>query len=192
MNYKARRPAVFLDRDGVLNKSVVRNGVPHPPESVVSFRLCDGVEIACRRLVDAGLPLFVVTNQPDIARGTTTTESVETINAHLQSILPITEVAMCPHDDADTCLCRKPKPGLLHDLAQRHDIDTSRSVMVGDRWRDLEAGVAAGTSTVWIDRAYKEQQPTTWDLRCRELIAGVDWILERTAIPTIRTPKLSP
>jgi D-glycero-D-manno-heptose 1,7-bisphosphate phosphatase len=192
MNHDAGRPAVFLDRDGVLNESVVRNGVPHPPDNVESVRLCEGVETACRRLVDAGLPLFVVTNQPDIARGTTTPETVEAINAHLRSILPITEIAVCSHDDADNCACRKPRPGLLLDLANRHDIDISKSVMVGDRWRDLEAGIAAGTSTVWIDRMYTEQQPTTWDLRCRELIAGVDWILVRTGTPLDQMSKLFP
>ncbi len=180
MTAKGTRPAVFLDRDGVLNESVVKNGLPYPPVDVDSLKLCPGVEVACRQLVEAGLPLFVVTNQPDIARRTRTTESVETINAYLQSILPISEVAVCPHDDDDNCACRKPKPGLLLDLAHRHNIDLSRSVMVGDRWRDIEAGISAGTSTIWIDRMYTEQHPITWGLRCDELLTGVEWILERT------------
>jgi D-glycero-D-manno-heptose 1,7-bisphosphate phosphatase len=185
MNQIAGRPAVFLDRDGVLNESVIKNGVPHPPESVDSFRLCDGVELACRQLVEAGLPLFVVTNQPDIARRTVTAESVNELNALLQALLPITEIAVCPHDDIDQCLCRKPNPGLLLGLAERYGIDLSRSVMVGDRWRDVSAGRAAGTGTVWIDRMHTEQKPTNWDYRCLELIEGVDWVLERTGMQQV-------
>jgi D-glycero-D-manno-heptose 1,7-bisphosphate phosphatase len=176
----AGRPAVFLDRDGVLNESVVLNGTPRPPKSVCDFHLCEGVEAACRLLVDAGLPLFVVTNQPDIARHKISTHDVASMNSLLMVRLPISEVAICPHDDEHECSCRKPKPGLLFDLALRHQIDLSKSVMVGDRWRDVAAGKAAGTSTVWIDRKYAEQQPTTWDLRCSELVDSVDWILERT------------
>lgn len=171
------RPGVFLDRDGVLNASVTRAGRPHPPSSADEVELLPGVEGALRAFADAGLPLIVVTNQPDIARGTATLEDVDAINARLRAALPIDEIVVCPHDDPDDCACRKPRPGMLVDAAARWDIDLPRSVMVGDRWRDIEAGRAAGTATVFIDRDYDERAPSAPDLTIRELPEGVTWII---------------
>src|SRR4051794_40057622 len=148
------RPAVFLDRDGVLNAAVVRNGRPYPPADADAARLLPGVKAACRRLSEAGFALIVVTNQPDVARGTADPSGVDALNRRLQEKLELDEVVVCPHDDADECACRKPKPGMLLDAAVRWDIALGASVIVGDRWRDVEAGRAAGVRTVFIDRQY--------------------------------------
>lgn len=157
------RRAVFLDRDGVLNRAELRHGRPHPPASPADVVVLDGVVDACRRLHDDGWLLLVVTNQPDIARGTATVADIEAINAIVVADLPVAEVVVCPHDDADGCSCRKPLPGMLVDAAARWDVDLAASVMVGDRWRDIEAGERAGTTTVFIDRGYDERRPDRAD-----------------------------
>jgi D-glycero-D-manno-heptose 1,7-bisphosphate phosphatase len=170
--------AVFLDRDGVLNEAVVVDGRPHPPASRDDLRLLPGVQDACHALSEAGFKLIVVTNQPDIARGTQDPESVATMNEHLREALDLDEVVTCPHDDPDECPCRKPRPGMLLDAADRWDIDLSLSVTVGDRWRDIEAGRSAGTRTVFVDRDYSERLPDRPDLTVRELKESVSWIIE--------------
>jgi D-glycero-D-manno-heptose 1,7-bisphosphate phosphatase len=172
-------PAVFLDRDGVLNEPAIRAGRPHPPDSVADLRLLPGVHRACRELAAAGFTLVCVTNQPDIARGTQDADAVAAINHALQSTLELDEVVVCPHDDADDCRCRKPRPGMILDAAGRLDLDLARSVMVGDRWRDVEAGRSAGTLTVFVDRGYREEVPQAPDLTVAELKEAVGWIIER-------------
>jgi D-glycero-D-manno-heptose 1,7-bisphosphate phosphatase len=173
--------AVFLDRDGVLNRARVVDGKPLSPSSVQELKLLPGVEDACRRLHDAGLLLIVVTNQPDVARGTQSPAAVEALNRALSSRLPLDEIRVCLHDDADECECRKPAPGMLLDAAREHGIDLEHSVMVGDRWRDVEAGRRAGCKTVFIDSGYSERPPEAPDLIVRQLGEAVPWILESSA-----------
>ncbi len=173
------RRAVFLDRDGVLNRTVVRDGHPYPPAGPQAVERLPGVEAACHRLVDAGWLLFVVTNQPDVARGGSTRAQIDAINAIAVDGLPVTEVLVCPHDDADGCDCRKPEPGLLLDAAARWGVDLVESVMVGDRWRDVEAGARAGTSTVFIDHGYAEDLEHMPDHVVADLPAAADVILAR-------------
>jgi D-glycero-D-manno-heptose 1,7-bisphosphate phosphatase len=171
------RRAVFLDRDGVLNAAVVRDGRPYPPRSVEELEILPGVAEACSRLRAAGFTLVVVTNQPDIARGTQTLEAVRRINDALVAALLLDEVVICPHDDADGCECRKPKPGMLIDAAQRRRIELAASFMVGDRWRDVEAGIRAGCRTLLIDRDYDERSVRA-DASVADLNQAAVWILE--------------
>jgi D-glycero-D-manno-heptose 1,7-bisphosphate phosphatase len=175
------RPAVFLDRDGVLIRARVVEGTPRPPAGADQLELLPGAADACRRLHEAGLLLIVVTNQPDVARGTQTLEGVEALNRELSARLPLDEIRVCPHDDADRCHCRKPAPGLLLDASRDWGIELSRSVMVGDRWRDIEAGRRAGCKTVFIDWGYSERAPEGQDLNVRKLEEAVPWILEITS-----------
>jgi D-glycero-D-manno-heptose 1,7-bisphosphate phosphatase len=144
------RPAVFLDRDGVLNETIRVDGELVPPRSVAEFSLIEGVADAVDRLRAAGFILIVVTNQPDVARGLQSATVVEAINEKLRTELAIDEIIACFHDDVDACQCRKPKPGMLLDAIDRHGIDLSRSFMVGDRWRDVTAGRLAGCSTILV------------------------------------------
>lgn len=172
-----RRRAVFLDRDGVINAAVVRNGKPYPPGSVRELEVLPGVHAALNRLESAGFDLVVVTNQPDIARGTTTRAAVDDINKKLAETLPLRDFRICPHDSDDHCECRKPKPGLLLAASRELGIDLSASFMVGDRWRDVEAGRRAGCKTLFVDYGYDEQQPDAYDYRVRSLSDAADVIL---------------
>jgi len=151
------RRAVFLDRDGVLNRGVMREGRLHPPARVEEVEILPGVAEACRQMAAAGLLLIGATNQPDVARGTQTREEVLRINDRILRALPLLEIRTCFHDNADACPCRKPRPGLLQDAARDHDIDLGRSFMVGDRWTDVAAGRAAACLTFLITAPYNER-----------------------------------
>jgi D-glycero-D-manno-heptose 1,7-bisphosphate phosphatase len=169
--------AVFLDRDGVINRAHVREGKPYPPASVAEMEIMPGVAGALARLHAAGFRLIVVTNQPDVARGLQTRAVVEAMHARLQAELPIDEVRVCYHDDAACCACRKPAPGLLLDAARAGPVALAGSVMVGDRWRDIEAGRSAGCRTVFIDYGYAEALKGEPDVRVRSLDEAANWIL---------------
>jgi D-glycero-D-manno-heptose 1,7-bisphosphate phosphatase len=174
---------VFLDRDGVLNRTLFRNGVSQPPPTLDALEILPGVREALERLRLAGFRLIVVTNQPDVARGKTTREIVEAIHERLRTALPLDEIRVCYHDDADECVCRKPKPGLL---TQGAAVDFVRSVMVGDRWRDIEAGRSAGCATVLVDNGQTEPLPHEPDVRVSTLAEAADWILAQAAGPQRR------
>ena len=148
-----QRIASFLDRDGVIVESRRYPGGGRPPESVDDVAIPDGVADALGSLRRDGYLLVVITNQPDVARGTTTRETVDAINGYVSEVLPIDAVYTCVHD-GDTCPCRKPRPGLITDAAREHDIDLPRSWLVGDRWVDIAAGRAAGVRTVLLERDY--------------------------------------
>ena len=152
------RRAVFFDRDGVLNHAVVRDGRPLPPPDLDSLRLVGDAAGALQLLRASGFFLVCVTNQPDIARGRQSRAIVDAINAAVQAALPLDDMRMCPHDTADGCACRKPKPGMLLDSAAANDLALSRSFMVGDRWSDIQAGHRAGCRTVLIGNGYGEPQ----------------------------------
>ena len=171
------RRAVFLDRDGVIVEATVRDGVPRPPQAVEDVVVLPGVVEACQRLRQAGYLNLIVTNQPDVARGTTSMEAVWMINEFLRRLLAIDDIYVCPHDDGDRCACRKPAPGMLLDAAAEHAIDLERSFMVGDRWRDIDAGRAAGCRTVHVDRSYTHEPVPTADLKVVDLVQAVDRIL---------------
>ena len=172
------RQAVFLDRDGVLNRAIVREGKPHPPASLAELEILPGAVEACTALREAGFLLIAVTNQPDVARGTQRREAVDAINQALCDRLLLDDIRVCYHDDADHCPCRKPKPGLLLRAAQDWDIDLSASFMVGDRWKDIEAGRRAGCKTIFVDCGYAEREPHSPDYRAGSLVRAVDWILQ--------------
>lgn len=150
------KPAIFLDRDGVINRSIIRNGNPYPPSNLEEFELLPGAIVSLRKLVDAGYLLIGITNQPDVARGTQSREIVEAINSLIKTQLPIVAIYTCYHDNKDNCSCRKPKPGLIFQGAFEYNINLSRSWMVGDRWKDISAGHAAGLRTVFVDYHYNE------------------------------------
>ena len=169
--------AVFLDRDGVLNRALVRNGKPYPPASLAELELVPGAAEALGRLKDAGFRLIVVTNQPDVARGAQTRAAVDELHRALQSQLPIDEFRVCDHDDADECACRKPRPGLLLDAAAAHGLDLPACYLIGDRWRDIEASQRAGCPGIFIDYGYAERAPSGDFVRVASLPEAVAWIL---------------
>jgi D-glycero-D-manno-heptose 1,7-bisphosphate phosphatase len=173
-------PAVFLDRDGVINRVFVRAGVTHPPAHPGEFELLPGVTEAAARLRQAGFILVVVTNQPDAARGTQTRAGVEALNDRVRAALPVQDVLTCFHDTADGCTCRKPKPGLLLEAARRWGLDLRRSFLVGDRWSDVAAAQAAGCWAVLVETPYSGRERCRPDRCVADLAAAADWIIRLT------------
>lgn len=169
--------ALFVDRDGVLNANFVRDGKAYAPRSFAEFRLLPGVEEALRRAKNAGFRVIVVTNQPDIANGITPRAELDAMHAWLRGHLPIDDIRICFHTDSDRCDCRKPKPGLLLAAAADHDIDLKASYMVGDRWRDILAGQAAGCFTILVDHGLLQEQPTQPGRTVQSLAEAVESIL---------------
>jgi D-glycero-D-manno-heptose 1,7-bisphosphate phosphatase len=175
---EAQRRAVFLDRDGVINRAVVRDGKPYPPDSVAELEILPGVPQALAALRAAGFLNVVVTNQPDVATGKQRREVVEAMHARLARELAVDAIKVCYHTAADGCACRKPKPGMLLETAADHGIDLASSYLVGDRWRDIAAGQAAGCRAAYfIDYGYREQQPAQPFLPAESLAAAVRRIL---------------
>jgi D-glycero-D-manno-heptose 1,7-bisphosphate phosphatase len=175
--------AVFLDRDGVLNRAILRHGKPYPPATLEELEILPGVPQALAELKECGFLLLVVTNQPDVARGTQKRSTVETIHAALAKKLPIDSFFVCYHDDPENCECRKPKPGLLLEAAARYGLDLSLSFLIGDRWRDIDAGHAAGCRTVLIDGGYAEREPASPPAaRAGSCLEAARWILQQVRI----------
>ncbi|RVT97486.1 HAD family hydrolase [Rhodovarius crocodyli] len=172
------RRAVFLDRDGVLNAARRdAKGRPLPPADAADLVILPGVPEACAALRAAGFLLIGATNQPDIARGTASADEVARMNRLVAEAVGLDEMALCPHDDADGCACRKPLPGLLTAAAATHGIELSASWMVGDRWRDIEAGRAAGCRTAFVQAHYAERQPDAPDITVASLAEAVPHIV---------------
>jgi D-sedoheptulose 7-phosphate isomerase len=175
------RRAVFLDRDGVINKAFVRDGKPFPPPTPQELEVLPGVPEALQKLKSHGYVLLVVTNQPDVGRGKLSREMLDEMHQALRAQLPLDDIFVCCHTDRDHCDCRKPMPGMLLEAARKHNIDLADSFMVGDRWRDIEAGYNAGCKTILIDYGYSEKAPEHEpDFRVRSLREAADWIIRST------------
>jgi len=170
------RCAIFLDRDGVINRVILHSGKPYPPAILTDVEILPDVRENLNKLRELGFTLIVVTNQPDVARGIQTRENVESIHAYLHANLPIDKFMVCYHDDQDECSCRKPKPGLLIDAALQNSIDLSSSYMIGDRWRDVEAGQRAGCKSIFIDYGYADRQPMVPDYTVHSLTEAIEVI----------------
>ncbi|MEI6076238.1 MAG: HAD family hydrolase [Verrucomicrobiota bacterium] len=173
------RRAVFLDRDGVINRALERAGKPYPPTTLAEFEILPEVPAACAKLKAAGFWLIVATNQPDVGRGTLPQAVVEAIHTHMLSQLPIDRVEVCfhPGQGLSDCSCRKPKPGMLLQAASQLGLDLTQSWMVGDRWRDVDCGHAAGCRTVFVDYGYSEDLKQKPDFSARNLGEAADIIL---------------
>ena len=179
---RSAQTAVFLDRDGVLNEAIVRNGRPYSPRDPSELIITEGACAALEELKREGFLLIVATNQPDIARGKASRVDVDKINAQLAAILPLDAIEVCEHDDQAQCDCRKPKPGMILRAQQKLDIDLARSFMVGDRWRDIEAGRRAGCRTVLIGEGYGEPFPCAPTVKVGSLPRAASWIIEQSRL----------
>jgi D-glycero-D-manno-heptose 1,7-bisphosphate phosphatase len=173
------RRAVFLDRDGVLNRVILQNGRPSAPTRLEEFEIEPEARAVLPALRAAGFLLIVVTNQPDVGRGRVPREVVETMHRWLHAALPLDDIKVCWEADGPANTTYKPKPGLLLEAAREHGIDLVRSFMVGDRWRDVGAGRAAGCFTVFIDRRYAEPPADAPDAVCADLAGAAAIILGR-------------
>ena len=169
--------AVFLDRDGVINRVVVRDKKPYPPDSVQELEILPDVPEALHLLKENGFLLIVVTNQPDVGRGTQKRETVEKIHSFLKNQLPLDDIYVCWHGQDGECDCRKPLPGMLFQAAEKYGIDLSQSFLVGDRWKDIEAGKLGGCKTVFIDCGYNEILRNEPDFQTNSIRTTIQWIL---------------
>ena len=178
---RAARRAVFLDRDGVINRSDVRDGRPYAVRRAEDFELLPGVAEACERLRQAGFLLVVATNQPDVTHGTLPLSELEEMHRRMCAALPIDRVEVC-FDAAESDM-KKPAPGMLLRAARELEIDLAGSFMVGDRWRDIDCGRAAGCVTVFIDHGYSEKLRSEPDYRVSNLLQAASLILQITPHP---------
>jgi D-glycero-D-manno-heptose 1,7-bisphosphate phosphatase len=172
--------AVFLDRDGVVNRGVIRDGKSYPPGRVADFQLIEGVPEACALLKEAGYRLIVVTNQPDVRTGKQTREEVEAMHREMQRLLPIDDVFTCYHVDEDHCSCRKPRPGMLLEAGRRHGLNLSECFLVGDRRRDIQAGQQAGCRCFFVNYHYREPGPDKPFETVADLLEAANRILRWT------------
>lgn len=173
------RRAVFLDRDGVLNRVVMRDGKAASPRALDELQIEPDAPATLKALKAAGYLLFVVTNQPDVRRGLMSAETLGALHARLAEALPVDEIAACLHDNADGCGCRKPKPGLVLDLAERHGVDLHQSWMIGDQDRDIACGKAAGCNTILLGREYNSGTDSGADQVVERLSQSLASILYR-------------
>jgi len=181
---KTRR-AVFLDRDGVINRSVVRNGKPFPPESPDDFELLPGVLEACQLLKAQGFLLVVATNQPDVGRGVQKQAVVEEMHRIMCMALPLDHVEVCyDPGQGHPSEFRKPAPGMLLRAASQLGIDLAQSYMIGDRWQDIDCGAAAGCRTIFIECGYDENLRQPPDFRVSNLLEATQIILRNLTILT--------
>ena len=172
--------AVFLDRDGVINRAIMREGRPYSPVSIEDFELLPRVGEAARRLHEADFKLIVFTNQPDVKNGLQTMENVEETHRKIRKELPLDDIKVCFHNDSDRCQCRKPKPGMLLEAAKDWSIDLKKSYMVGDTWKDIDAGKTAGCKTIWVRHpGYAESEKVSADEAVDSLYEAAELILER-------------
>lgn len=181
--------AVFLDRDGVINRVIMRNGRPHSPTSVAEMEFLPGVGEAMAALRAAGFRIIVVTNQPDVGSGRQQREVVEAIHDRIRRAFPIDDIKICYHVDQDGCRCRKPKPGMLLEAAAEWSVDLTQSFMVGDRWRDVEAGQAAGCKSILIRSNYVERQAVHPDAVVNSLKEASHLVLAQDVAQHSITPR---
>lgn len=167
---------IFLDRDGVINQPIIRHSKPHSPLSVRDLVIIPGVREAIIRLKEMGFEIVVVTNQPEVSRGGISIEIVNQINNEISQATLIEHFRVCPHDDSDNCYCRKPLPGLILGAAKELQIQLGHSYLVGDRWRDIEAGNRAGCKSFFVDHGYDEMRPRGDFFTAKSLADAVDKI----------------
>ena len=175
MNITSAAKAVFLDRDGVINRRPAEGLYITSPEELV---LLPGVAAAIQRLNENGYLVFVATNQRCIARGSVSAETVGRIHERMTQEIAaggghIERVYFCPHGYGDSCECRKPRPGMLRQAAQEHALDLANCWMVGDNISDVEAGCAAACRTVLVG----EENFATADFVAGNLTEAVNTIL---------------
>jgi D-glycero-D-manno-heptose 1,7-bisphosphate phosphatase len=172
------RPAVFLDRDGVIVIPEFRDRRSFAPRRLEDFRLYPEAAASLQRLKRAGFLLAVITNQPDVGNGLIPRSEVDAMHEIMTRQLPVDAIKSCFHRQDDHCDCRKPKPGMILDAAQELGVNLEKSFMVGDRRSDIEAGHAAGCTTVFIDLGYAEPAPAAPDYVVYSIGEAADVIIE--------------
>tara|TARA_B100000749_G_C18176028_1_gene361855 strand:- start:52 stop:576 length:525 start_codon:yes stop_codon:yes gene_type:complete len=172
------KKAVFLDRDGVINKAFIKDGLPKSPNSLNELKILPGVKESILRLKELDFICLVVTNQPDVPRGKINKNTVIEMNNFLKKEIELDDIFVCYHDDKDNCNCRKPKPGLLLQARKKWNVDFKKSFIVGDRWRDIQAGKKVGCKTIFLDYKYKDIKPKNPDF-VTDTLLNATYIIEK-------------
>ncbi|MDQ7799452.1 MAG: HAD-IIIA family hydrolase [Candidatus Edwardsbacteria bacterium] len=148
---------IFLDRDGTINEIIFRDSKATSPRSVEEFRLRDDFIRFHERAASLGKDLFIISNQPEIPRGLIDRGFLEQVDLMIRAACRIKDASYCLHDDGDGCDCRKPEPGMINRMIEKHALLKDETIMIGDTWKDVAAGKAAGVKTVMLRRDYNRQ-----------------------------------
>jgi D-glycero-D-manno-heptose 1,7-bisphosphate phosphatase len=171
-----KNKAIFIDRDGVINKVIMRDEKPSSPWNLREFEILSDVKECLELFKKMGFLNIVFTSQPDISRGNLKIEDLEKMHKIISETLPVDEIKFCPHDDKDNCSCRKPKPGLILEAVKKWSIDLKKSYVIGDSWKDIGAGKAAGCKTLLIRRGYNKDFQKDYDFEVDNLKKTVEII----------------
>jgi D-glycero-D-manno-heptose 1,7-bisphosphate phosphatase len=166
---RSTNSAVFLDRDGGLNETTVLNGKPDWPLDLREVVITPGTLAALEALKREEFLVIVVTNQPDVARGKASRADIDKVNAQLSATLPLDAIEAWEHDDNAQCDCGKPKPGMILRARDKFYLELGSSFIVGDRWRDTEAGRRASCRTALIGDGHGEAFPYAPTLKLASL-----------------------
>jgi D-glycero-D-manno-heptose 1,7-bisphosphate phosphatase len=150
---------VFLDRDGVVNKIILKERRPYSPRELDQLEILEGVRDAVQIFQKLRFKVVVITNQPEISRGLITEDLTIEMHNKIREETGIESFYFCRHDDFHDCECRKPKAGMLLKAAEELNLDFSQSYLVGDRWKDIHAGQKVGCKCYFIDNHYDEPRP---------------------------------
>lgn len=172
----SKNKAIFFDRDGVINRVVFREGKPSSPWRFEEFEIFSDIKEILEHFKSLNFLNIIFTNQPDITRNNLNIQELEKIHKFLMENLPIDRIEVCPHDDKDNCFCRKPKPGLILQAAQKLNIELSKSYVIGDNWKDIKAGKAAGCKTFLIRSEYNKDYKEDYDFEISNLKEAVEII----------------
>ncbi len=171
-----KNKAIFLDRDGVINKVVMRKGIVSSPWRLEEFEILPNVKECLKEFKKMEFLNIVFTSQPDISRGLLKIEDLGEMHKFIMETLLVDGIKFCPHDDKNNCNCRKPKPGLLLEAAKKWSIDLKKSYVIGDTWKDIGAGKAAGCKTILIRREYNKDFQKDYDFEVNNLEETVEII----------------
>jgi D-glycero-D-manno-heptose 1,7-bisphosphate phosphatase len=147
---KTMKPAVFIERDGILNKPLIERQQQVTPLTCNQFQLNTEVAPLLNEMKASGLMLIVTTNQPGLSRGYQSRGELDRMHRLLRSTFAVDDLMVCPHEDADRCPCRKPKPGLLLEASYKWRVDLNRSFVISDKWQDAEAARRAGATSLLV------------------------------------------
>ena len=166
--------AVLLDRDGVINETIVKNGKPYPPQTLEELKILPHVLEALNGLKAAGFFLIIITNQPDVGRKNQKMSIVNQMHQYLLNQLPLDDIFVCIDETSPNY---KPLPGMIFSAAKKHKLNLSESFMIGDRWKDINAGHTAGCKTIFIDCNYAEGLKQLPDFQCLNLFEASKFVL---------------
>ena len=160
--------AFFLDRDGILNKAIVRNGKPYAPITDEEFKINTKFLSTIKYLKSLNYILIIITNQPDVQKKILKRSQVNKFNLLLKNYFKIDDIFVS-FSNNNKNYRRKPNPGMLLEAKNRWNINFRKSYFVGDRKSDIDAGTKVGVKTIFVDRNYKEKKPVNYNYKIKNL-----------------------